>query len=71
MIIQNLDTNAVIRIAENIRRDIEWQTWDFPRKVTVSIGLSSGTASMETVRHADECMYHSKQNGKNTVTYDL
>lgn len=70
MIIHNLDTNAVIRIAENIRRDIEWQTWDFPRKVTVSIGLSSGTASMETVRHADECMYHSKQNGKNAVTYE-
>ena len=70
MIIHNLDKNAVIRIAENIRRDIEWQTWDFPRKVTVSIGLSSGTASMETVRHADECMYHSKQNGKNAVTYE-
>ena len=71
MIIHNLDTNAVIRIAENIRRDIEWQVWDFPRKVTVSIGISSGNASMDTVRHADECMYHSKQNGKNAVTYEV
>ncbi|MCR5000643.1 MAG: GGDEF domain-containing protein [Lachnospiraceae bacterium] len=71
VIIHNLDTNAVIRIAENIRRDIEWQVWDFPRKVTVSIGVASGNASMDSVRHADECMYHSKQNGKNAVTYEV
>lgn len=70
MILNYLDTNATVRLAENIRRDIEWQTWDFPRKITVSIGISSGKATNETVRLADECMYHSKTHGKNTVSYE-
>lgn len=70
MIVNYLDTNATVRLAENIRRDIEWQTWDFPRKITVSIGISSGKATNETVRLADECMYHSKTHGKNTVSYE-
>ncbi len=70
MIVNYLDTNATVRLAENIRRDIEWQTWDFPRKITISIGVSSGKATMETVRLADECMYHSKTHGKNTVSYE-
>jgi diguanylate cyclase (GGDEF)-like protein len=70
MVIKSLDRNTALRIAENIRRDMEWQTWDFPRRVTVSIGVSSGNASMDTVRLADECMYHSKANGKNAVSYE-
>lgn len=70
MIVNYLDTHATVRLAENIRRDIEWQTWDFPRKITVSIGISSGKATNETVRLADECMYHSKTHGKNTVSYE-
>ena len=69
VVLKHLNTEAALRIAENIRRDVEWQTWDFPGRITVSIGLASGIPSLDTVKLADECMYHSKQNGKNSVSY--
>lgn len=69
VVLKHLNAEAALRIAENIRRDVEWQTWDFPGRITVSIGLAFGTSSLDTVKLADECMYHSKQNGKNSVSY--
>ncbi|MCR4807115.1 MAG: GGDEF domain-containing protein [Lachnospiraceae bacterium] len=71
MIIKNLDQDAVLRLVENIRKDVGWQTWDFPGRVTVSIGVAAGRSNMETVRQADECMYFSKTHGKNAVAYEL
>ena len=69
VVLKRLSDDTAIRIAENIRRDVEWQTWDFPGRITVSIGLAFGNSSLDTVKLADECMYHSKQNGKNSVSY--
>ena len=70
MFVKNLDQGAVLRLVENVRNDISWQTWDFPGRVTASIGVSGGKAGTALLSLADENMYHSKSHGKNVVTYD-
>ena len=71
MLINNLDRGTVLRIVENIRNDICWQTWDFPGRVTISIGVAAGKAGNALISQADENMYHSKTHGKNMVSYDM
>lgn len=63
------DPNAAIRIAENIRRDVEWQKWDFMDGITLSLGVAYGQLSQDLITEADANLYHSKENGKNAVTY--
>lgn len=68
---RELDKGTVLRIADSIRTEVSYQKWEFPGRITVSIGVSDGRANKETVRLADENMYHSKTHGKNAVSYDI
>ncbi len=69
MIVDGLERSASIRLAENIRRDIAWQSWEFDRKITVSMGIAFDMTGEQAIKQADENMYHSKTHGKNAVTY--
>ena len=71
MIIYDSDPSMALRIAENIRRDFQWQKWDFMDGVTISIGVSTGRLSQATLVEADKNLYYSKEHGKNAVTYTI
>ena len=71
MIIYNHDPAIALRIAENIRRDVQWQKWDFMDSITISVGVSSGRLNQDTLVEADKNLYHSKENGKNAVSYTI
>ena len=71
MIVYDSDPNMALRIAENIRRDFQWQKWDFMDGVTISLGVSTGRLSQSTLVEADKNLYYSKEHGKNAVTYTI
>lgn len=59
--------------AEQIRAEVEKIVFEKPEglKVTISIGVSEfedGKTFEDLVKHADEALYASKQNGRNKVT---
>ena len=61
---------AIERMAERIRLNMEQQLWEFDEKVrvTLSLGVATGSGDEDVLRRADENLYTSKQNGKNQVT---
>ena len=71
MIVYDSDPAMALRIAENVRRDFEWQKWDFMDGVTISLGVSTGRLSQATLVEADKNLYYSKEHGKNAVTYTI
>ena len=71
MIVYDSDPSMALRIAENIRRDFQWQKWDFMDGVTISLGVATGRLSKETLIEADNNLYYSKKHGKNAVTYTV
>ena len=71
MIVYDSDPSMALRIAENVRRDFEWQKWDFMDGVTISLGVSTGRLSQATLVEADKNLYYSKEHGKNAVTYTI
>ena len=71
MIVYDSDPSMALRIAENIRRDFQWQKWDFMDGVTISLGVATGRLSKETLIEADNNLYYSKEHGKNAVTYTV
>ena len=71
MIVYDSDPNMALRIAENIRRDFQWQKWDFMDGVTISLGVSTGRLSQSTLVEADKNLYYSKEHGKNAVSYTV
>jgi diguanylate cyclase (GGDEF)-like protein len=71
MIVYDSDPSMALRIAENIRRDFQWQKWDFMDGVTISLGVSTGRLSKDTLVEADKNLYYSKEHGKNAVTYTV
>lgn len=59
--------------AEQIRAEVEKIVFEKPEglKITISIGVSEfedGKTFEDLVKHADEALYASKQNGRNRVT---
>ena len=71
MIVYDSDPSMALRIAENIRRDFQWQKWDFMDGVTISLGVSTGRLNQNTLVEADKNLYYSKEHGKNAVTYTV
>ena len=71
MIVYDSDPTMALRLAENIRRDFQWQKWDFMDGVTISLGVSTGRLSQATLVEADKNLYYSKLHGKNAVTYTV
>jgi diguanylate cyclase (GGDEF)-like protein len=71
MIVYDPDPSMALRIAQNIRRDFQWQQWDFMDGVTISLGVSTGRLSQATLVEADKNLYYSKNHGKNAVTYTI
>ena len=68
-IMNDPDIHAALRVAENIRRDVKWQKWDFMDGITISLGVSNGRLNHGLITEADSNLYYSKENGKNAVTY--
>lgn len=56
-------------LAEFIRRSVEELTWETGTKITISIGVSTSEGVADPLRTADECLYQSKNTGKNKITY--
>jgi|GEM_PF-1979011 len=65
------DQNVSVKIAEQIRHGMESNPWPL-RKVTVSIGVSTGTiqsGAADLIEQADKALYMSKRLGRNTVSH--
>ena len=69
MVIRTTDINVALRVAENLRRDIELQTWEFNENITVSLGVATRQGEEDVIKLADDNMYYSKTHGKNCVSY--
>ncbi|HCW53930.1 MAG TPA: hypothetical protein DG753_09380 [Clostridium sp.] len=69
-IVDHLDRNKVISIAEDIRKRIEDLTWDNDMKITISMGIADSAIEKERVLEvADNRLYISKATGKNKFTF--
>lgn len=65
--------NEAKKKADEIRQKVEVMTFENPKdlKITISIGVAEfeqGRSFEDLVKHADEALYASKQNGRNRVT---
>ncbi|HRH27088.1 MAG TPA: GGDEF domain-containing protein [Parcubacteria group bacterium] len=65
--------NEAKKKADEIRQKVEVMTFENPKdlKITISIGVAEfeqGRSFEDLVKHADEALYFSKQNGRNKVT---
>ena len=71
MVLADIKTDVALTAAENLRKKIEKAAFD-NIKITASFGLSCihfGAKTPEDIIHqADQALYHSKSQGRNTVT---
>jgi diguanylate cyclase (GGDEF)-like protein len=70
VVLPETESAGAAAVAEHFRKKvaeskIHWQ--DIPIRVTVSIGVSSGTDLTELLYHADIAMYDAKTSGRNRV----
>jgi diguanylate cyclase (GGDEF)-like protein len=72
VILNKSDIERSIYIAEVIRTNIENLRFEYPAKVTISIGISfyNGGTAKELIKSADDQLYRAKALGKNRVVRD-
>lgn len=75
LLFENDDTNQVIQVVDNIRKDLAEKKFDFAPEL--SITLSAGIAKLQKNQDdvtwfscADSAMYKAKENGRNRVEID-
>ncbi|HCW54104.1 MAG TPA: hypothetical protein DG753_10275 [Clostridium sp.] len=70
IIVDHLNENIIINMAEDIRKKIEQLTWDNGMKITISMGIADSAIEKENVLEiADSRLYISKTTGKNKITF--
>ncbi len=76
IILRNTDAKNTMMLAERMRQLVEEKPFQFEDQsipVTISIGIATlqgdnFASAKNLVSHADECLYKSKENGRNRVT---
>lgn len=64
------DEMTIIKLAENIRKDIENLKWENGMHITISMGVADRKAAEnDPLEEADKRLYQSKKTGKNKVTW--
>lgn len=63
------DKEDVLTMAEQVRVHVEQLTWEHDLTVTISMGIAHSTESPSAIKVADDRLYHSKENGRNTITF--
>lgn len=69
VILNQSNINRTIEIAERIRTHIEELSFEYPIKVTISVGIAfyNGESADELIKKADDQLYRAKSLGKNRV----
>ena len=63
------DEVSIIKMAEDIRKNVEALKWDNGMNITISLGIANTREESENVLEvADKRLYVSKTTGKNKVT---
>ena len=77
-LLYNVNEDSICFVAEKLRKAIESHNYDYEGKkipVTASFGITLATPGVDTkdtaIRKADECLYLSKNNGRNTIYANL
>lgn len=75
VILLDSDIEKSIMVAERVRKAVEAHTVDYENlhiKFTISVGLCQLTKQISSAQdwlvNADNCLYHSKENGRNQIT---
>lgn len=76
VILRGTDTKGALTLAERMRKLVEEEPFSFEKRpipVTISVGLATLTgknfsSATDLISRADECLYKSKENGRNRVT---
>lgn len=74
ILLPDVDRKSAVSVAEKLRISIEESVCTFDGleiRKTMSFGVVSGNKSdnlMDNIKRADECLYHSKETGRNKVT---
>lgn len=80
VMLRSSDEESAYQTAERIRKNVEKFRFEFEGKtipVTISIGMctmpqdAAEVTTESMIKTADECLYHSKENGRNQVTRTL
>ncbi|SFJ63185.1 diguanylate cyclase (GGDEF) domain-containing protein [Paenibacillus sp. UNC496MF] len=68
IILPGLQIRESYAIAERLRKAVEQHVHVYGRPVTISIGVASCSDIKLAMKQADECLYESKQRGRNATT---
>jgi len=72
VICPKVDRDSLIKVAEKLRVQLEQYRFPNIKSVTASFGATTfivGDTSEHLISRADKALYHSKENGRNTVTF--
>ena len=72
VIVPATSKDSIIHFANLLREEVNTHTFDKAGHITISLGVTMYTInedSKETIARADKALYHSKNNGRNQITY--
>ncbi|MFI3176676.1 MAG: GGDEF domain-containing protein [Eubacteriales bacterium] len=70
----NQQDEEVVQIVNDIRIELDMLAKERPERTTGSFGIYKANSASENrvvYASADKCLYHSKENGRNRITYDF
>lgn len=69
VIVHGMERDEVLSFAEEFRTLVSSYYWENGYQLTVSIGIAYSENAKNPLEEADRCLYESKRNGKNRISF--